>query len=233
MSLVTLFIFLSATDVLLSHLVATMEDLGTWIDGFVRLIFTRVRLFLRPTPSWSSECQPTYSPGTWTCRKWNTSGTDGAQSKSPLASQSSVESHSAWFHCWTSGLWRDELRRWNAFFRFQERTPESVNELNQLLDALGKAKETIKREKQRTSWCQMRNLVTGFILARTHRASSLTPSPSTSNMNHPSTKNAKSIDDLIESLNQRSETPKSNPRKKYARVAVLSRAARRIWFFVG
>lgn len=27
--------------------------------------------------------------------------------------------------------------------------PESVNELNQLLDALGKAKETMKKEKQR------------------------------------------------------------------------------------
>lgn len=65
-----------------------------------------------------------------------------------------------------------------------------------------------------------------LISARTHRASSLTPSASTSNMNNPSTKNAKSIDDLIETLNHRSETPKSNSRKKFERPLVVSQQSR-------
>lgn len=52
-------------------------------------------------------------------------------------------------------------------------------------------------------------------LARTARASSLTPTSSVPTMEESTTKNAKSIDDLIESLNNTTETPKSSSRKKY------------------
>jgi small-conductance mechanosensitive channel len=76
-----------------------------------------------------------------------------------------------------------------------EPTPKSLNELNQLLDVLSKAKETMK--------------------TRTTRAASLTPTTSTTTMDESITKNAKSIDDLIESLNNTTETPKSNSKKNH------------------
>ena len=59
-------------------------------------------------------------------------------------------------------------------------------------------------------------------LARTVRASSLTPTTSMATMNETTAKNAKSIDDLIESLNSTTETPKSSSRKKYWKFAIHS-----------
>ncbi len=56
----------------------------------------------------------------------------------------------------------------------------------------------------------------GIFLARIPRASSLTPTTSIPAIDESSTtNNAKSIDDLIESLNSPTETTKSISRKKY------------------
>jgi len=77
-----------------------------------------------------------------------------------------------------------------------ESTPKSLGELNQLLETLSKAKETMKKDIQT-------------------RASSLTPTTSIPMIDEsPTTKNAKSIDDLIESLNNTPETNKSSSKKK-------------------
>ncbi|UJR36144.1 hypothetical protein I4U23_028881 [Adineta vaga] len=76
--------------------------------------------------------------------------------------------------------------------------PKSVSELDQLLEALSKAKETMKREMQNQ---------------QTSRTAS-TPTQSVNDVDESSKKNTKSIDDLIESLNDTTETIKSNSRKK-------------------
>jgi molybdopterin synthase catalytic subunit len=60
-----------------------------------------------------------------------------------------------------------------------------------------------------------------MVLVRTPRATSLTPSTSMSNTDSSTTKNARSIDDLIESLNQSSETPKKNSKKKYGIIKIF------------
>jgi hypothetical protein len=53
---------------------------------------------------------------------------------------------------------------------------------------------------------------------QTPRASSLTPTTSIPNIDESSTKNAKSIDDLIESLSNTTETTKSSSKKKYFQI---------------
>ncbi|CAF4328511.1 unnamed protein product, partial [Adineta steineri] len=76
--------------------------------------------------------------------------------------------------------------------------PRSLNELDQLLDALSKAKETIRKDTQN----------------QISRTANSTPTKSISNIDDSSRKNAKSIDDLIETLNDTTETIKSNSKKK-------------------
>ncbi|CAF1396917.1 unnamed protein product [Adineta steineri] len=79
-----------------------------------------------------------------------------------------------------------------------EPVPKSLNELDQLLDALSKAKETIRKDTQN----------------QISRTANSTPTKSISNIDDSSRKNAKSIDDLIETLNDTTETIKSNSKKK-------------------
>lgn len=107
------------------------------------------------------------------------------------------------------------------FWYFQEPSPKSLNELNQLLEALSTAKETMKNETQsKFEENQLRNNQCG-VLARTARASSLTPTTSIPTIDESSQKNAKSIDDLIESLNTVTETTKSSARKKYDEMPIF------------
>ena len=67
-----------------------------------------------------------------------------------------------------------------------------------------------------------------YFSARTIRASSLTPTSSMPVIGESTAKNAKSIDDLIESLNNTTETPKSSSRKKYEREKIVFQV---IWSF--
>lgn len=60
-----------------------------------------------------------------------------------------------------------------------------------------------------------------WFLARTSRASSLTPTSPIPTMDESSSKNAKSIDDLIENLNNTTETTKSRSRKKYFSIEII------------
>ncbi|CAF1100205.1 unnamed protein product [Rotaria sordida] len=79
-----------------------------------------------------------------------------------------------------------------------EPAPKSLNELNQLLETLSKAKETMRNETQ----------------TRTSRASSSTSTKLTPNIEDSSTRNIKSINDSIDSLNDSIETNRSSSRKK-------------------
>ncbi|CAF3882558.1 unnamed protein product [Rotaria magnacalcarata] len=80
-----------------------------------------------------------------------------------------------------------------------EPSPKSLNELNQLLDALSKARETMKSDSQ---------------IVRTSHEPNSTPTKVIHITEDSSIKSTKSINDAIDTLNETTETIKSSSRKK-------------------